>query len=125
MTKFVAFAVFAAFGLAGAASATPTVPVEVVPSDAVYGYSQIAAQRYAAAESRLAEQRASEPREPSVLLNLAYVYAKTSRQGLASGLYEDVLALPNVQMELGNGKPAWSHDLAKRALSGNAAMASR
>ena len=126
MTKFVALAAFAALGLSGTAYAAPEGPARLVgPADAAYAFPQIAAQRFDAAETRLAARRAAEPREPSVLLNLAYVYAKTNRQGLASGLYEDVLALPNVQMELGNGTPAWSHDLAKRALSGNAAMASR
>ena len=124
MARFVVLAAFASLGLSGAAIAAPEAPARL-PADAVYAFPQIQAQRFDAAETRLSAQRAAEPREPSVLLNLAYVYAKTSRQGLASGLYEDVLALPNVQMELGNGTPAWSHDLAKRALSGNAAMASR
>jgi len=126
MTKLVALAAIASLGLSGAAIAAPEAPARLLtPADAVYAFPQIQAQRFDAAETRLTAQRAAEPREPSVLLNLAYVYARTNRQGLASGLYEDVLALPNVQMELASGKPAWSHDLAKRALSGNAAMASR
>ena len=90
-----------------------------------YGYDQIAAKDMRAAEQRLVAQSAAEPDEPSVLLNLAYVYAKTNRQALASALYEDVLALPNAEMELGNGKAAWSHDLAQRALGRHGAMASR
>jgi len=121
-----ALASAATLALAGPAMATTeSVERALVPVDAVYGFSQIAANRYAAAEARLDAQRAAEPREPSVLINLAYVYAKTNRQALASALYEDVLALPNAELELGNGSAAWSHELAKRALGRNGAMASR
>ena len=95
------------------------------PADARYGFSQISANRLNAAETQLEARRVAEPKEPSVLLNLAFVYAKTQRTAEASALYRDVLAQPNVQMELGSGKPAWSHDLAKAGLGRSAVMASR
>lgn len=81
-----------------------------------YGYDQIAAQKLTAAEKRLNKQRVREPGEPSVLINLAYVYAKTGRAAEATTLYNEVLAQPNVLMALGDGRPAWSHAIAQKAM---------
>jgi Flp pilus assembly protein TadD len=81
-----------------------------------YGYDQIAAKNMTAAESRLVAQRLAEPNEPSVLLNLAFVYKKTNRTAEAEALYNAVLAQPDVLMALGSGKPASSHMLAMRGL---------
>jgi Flp pilus assembly protein TadD len=90
-----------------------------------YGYDQIAAKNLQAAEQTLVAQSAVEPDEPSVLLNLAFVYKKTGRQGEASALYERVLAQPDVLMALGSGKPASSHAVAMRGLGRSTAYAGR
>ncbi|MBB5685079.1 tetratricopeptide repeat protein [Sphingobium boeckii] len=124
MFKIAALGLSSAALIATSGAALAQRPFEQ-PADARYGYAQISANKLSAAETQLDARRAAEPREPSVLLNLAFVYAKTTRTAEASALYRDVLALPNVQMELGNGKPAWSHDLAKAGLGRSALMASR
>ena len=90
-----------------------------------YGYDQIAAKNLKAAETRLIAQRAAEPDEPSVLLNLAYVYKKTNRVAEARDLYDAVLAQPDVLMALGSGKPAWSHALAMKGLGRSTDFAGR
>ncbi|WP_182912001.1 tetratricopeptide repeat protein [Sphingomonas cavernae] len=81
-----------------------------------YGFDQIAAKDLKAAETRLDAQRAKEPNEPSVLLNLAYVYKKTGRATEAVTLYNEVLAQPDVLMALGDGRPASSHAIALKAM---------
>lgn len=81
-----------------------------------YGYDQIAAKDLKAAEQRLIAQQAAEPREPSVLINLAYVYSQTGRTAEAMVLYNRVLAQPDVLMALGNGSPASSHAIARKAM---------
>lgn len=78
-----------------------------------YGFNALQRNDLAAAEARLIAQLAEEPDEPSVLLNLAYVYAKTGREDQALQMYDQVLRLPDVQMALGSGKPASSHLLAR------------
>jgi len=90
-----------------------------------YGYDQITAKNLKAAEQRLLDQQAAEPNEPSVLLNLAYVYKKTGRTAEADALYERVLAQKDVLMALGNGKPAWSHTLAMKAMGRSTDYAGR
>lgn len=106
----------AGLALAGAAQAQPANP---------YGYDHIAAKNLQAAETRLIAQQAAEPDEPSVLLNLAYVYKKTGRAAEAASLYERVLGQPDVLMALGSGKPAWSHALAMKAMGRSTAYAGR
>jgi len=90
-----------------------------------YGYDQIAAKNLQAAEKRLVSQREAEPNEPSVLINLAYVYKKTNRVAEARSLYDAVLAQPDVLMALGSGKPAWSHALAMKGLGRSTDFAGR
>ena len=90
-----------------------------------YGFNAIARDDLAGAEARLSAQRAAEPNEPSVLLNLAYVYAKTGRTAQATALYNQVMAGQNVMMLTGGRQQVSSHDLAQRGLSRTAAMASR
>lgn len=82
-----------------------------------YGYDQIAAKNLKAAEQSLVARRAEEPHEPSVLLNLAYVYSKTGRNAEAQALYNEVLAQPDVLMALGDGQPASSHAIALKAMA--------
>lgn len=90
-----------------------------------YGYDQIAAKNLQAAERTLVAQSAVEPDEPSVLLNLAFVYKKTGRAAEANALYERVLAQPDVLMALGSGKPAWSHAVAMKGIGRSTAYAGR
>ena len=80
----------------------------------------------AAAEMRLNRERAIHPGEPSVLLNLAYVYAETGRAGEATALYRSALKGDNVLMDVpGTGMPGWSHDIAQKGLTRAPTMASR
>jgi Flp pilus assembly protein TadD len=118
MNKQIAGALLAASAvmIGGAAHAQPANP---------YGYDQIAAKNLTAAETQLVAQRATEPNEPSVLLNLAYVYKKTNRAAEARSLYDAVLAQPDVLMALGSGKPAWSHTLAMKGLGRSTDFAGR
>lgn len=90
-----------------------------------YGYDQIAAKNMKAAEQRLIAQRAAEPKEPSVLINLAYVYGRTGRTTEAAALYNEVLAQPDVLMALGNGRPASSHAIALKAMGRSSDYAAR
>ncbi len=82
-----------------------------------YGYTKISAGNFAQAEVQLLAVRAEQPGEPSAMINLATVYARTGRAADAALLYQAALDAPNVQLELGNGSPAWSHDLARRGLN--------
>lgn len=110
--------VLAFAGLALCATAMPA-----AAEGNTYGYDHIAARNLQAAEKRLEQQRAEEPDEPSVLINLAWVYRKTGRSAAAEALYERVLAQPDVLMALGSGKPAWSHTLAMKGLGRSTAVA--
>lgn len=90
-----------------------------------YGFNAIQRDDLTAAEARLIAQRAAEPNEPSVLLNLAHVYMKTGRADQALALYRAVLAGENVLMATATRDPAWSHDLARRGLDRTRSIASR
>ena len=84
-----------------------------------YGYQQIADGKLLLAESTLETARVAEPDEPSVMINLAAIYARTGRAEQAQAMYRQVLASENVQLEMGDHRPAWSHDLARRGLQRN------
>ncbi|NNM77347.1 tetratricopeptide repeat protein [Sphingomonas sp. ID1715] len=90
-----------------------------------YGFNAIQRDDLAGAEARLVAQRAQEPYEPSVLINLAHVYAKTGRADQAAALYRQVMAGDNVLMLTGSNHQVWSHDLAQRGLERARQMASR
>ncbi|RHW17821.1 tetratricopeptide repeat protein [Sphingomonas gilva] len=81
-----------------------------------YGYQQIADGKLLLAESELDAARVAEPGEPSVMINLAAIYARTGRTDQAKAMYREVLATDNVLLELGDHRPAWSHDLARLGL---------
>lgn len=91
----------------------------------VYGFNAIQRNDLTAAEARLIAQRAAEPNEPSVLINLAHVYSKTGRFDQAESLYREVLAGENVLMATASRQGAWSHDLARRGLDRARMMAAR
>ena len=90
-----------------------------------YGFNAIQRDDLAGAEARLNAQRAMEPNEPSVLINLAHVYAKTGRMAQAETLYRQVMATDNVLMLTGSKQQLWSHQLARKGLDRAREMASR
>lgn len=111
------FAIIGAVVLASAAAAQT--------QEQRYGFNAIAKDDLTGAEARLIAQRAAEPNEPSVLLNLAYVYARTGRFDLANAAYRQVIAGENVLMLTGSRQQLWSHDVAQRGLDRTRQMASR
>ena len=76
----------------------------------------IAAGDYRAAEQVLDADRKIFPQEPELLLNLAAVYQYTNRGTQARALYQDILAQPNVLMDLSAERTAWSHEVAQNGL---------
>jgi len=108
-----------------AAAMISILPAHAQEQSNPYGYDQIATNNLKGAEKRLLAQSAEEPDEPSVLINLAYVYQRTGRAADARALYERVLAQPDVLMALGNGKPAWSHAIALKATGRSTDFAAR
>lgn len=108
------------FGAAFAASAAGAQTQEQT-----YGFNAIQRHDLTAAEARLVAQRAAEPNEPSVLINLAHVYSKTGRAEQAEALYRQVLAGDNVLLATASRSGVWSHDLAQRGLERARMMAAR
>lgn len=90
-----------------------------------YGFNAIQRDDLAGAEARLTAQRAQEPNEPSVLINLAHVYAKTGRLDQAEALYRQVMATDDVLMLTATNRQVGSHQLAQRGLDRARQMASR
>lgn len=90
-----------------------------------YGYNAIQRADLAGAEARLIAERAAQPDEPSVLINLAHIYSKTGRAPQAEALYRQVLASANVMMLTGGNRPLSSHQLARQGLDRAKLMASR
>lgn len=90
-----------------------------------YGFDAIQRADLTAAEARLSAERIAQPDEPSVLINLAHIYAKTGRTAQAEMLYRQVLSSDNVLMLTGSRRQLWSHDLASRGLERTRLVASR
>lgn len=90
-----------------------------------YGFNAIQRDDLAGAEARLIAQRAEEPNEPSILINLAHIYSKTGRFEQAEAMYRQVLANENVLMLTGSNRQLWSHQLAEKGLDRARQMASR
>ena len=92
-------------------------------------YAKVAIQNgdYVTAEQKLLAERKIFPAGPEVLLNLAAVYAKTGRHAEARAIYDRVLALDPVAMDVADGQVAPSHLVANRGLRllDNARQASR
>jgi pentatricopeptide repeat protein len=114
-----------AVALGGVAMLAMAGPAQAQDTGKRYGYTAIERSDLAGAEARLIAQRAAEPNEPAVLINLAHVYGKTGRPDEAAALYQEILRNENVLMALGNGEPAWSHDLARTALNRSASFAAK
>ena len=81
-------------------------------------YAKVAIQNgdYATAERKLLAERKIFPAKPEVLLNLAAVYSKTGRHSEARAIYDRVLALDPVAMDVADGQVAPSHLVANRGL---------
>ena len=71
---------------------------------------------YATAERKLLAEQKIFPAKPEVLLNLAAVYSKTGRHSEARAVYDRVLALDPVAMDVADGQVAPSHLIAHRGL---------
>ena len=82
-----------------------------------YAEPQIAAAQYASAIARLEAQKRADPMDESTLLNLALAYRHSGRMAEAAKLYRRVLQLENAQLNTTIGKPMWSHDVARAALT--------
>lgn len=81
-------------------------------------YAQIAIQSgdYELAERKLLAEQKVFPGKPEVLLNLAAIYTKTGRHSEARALYDRVLTLDPVAMDVADGQVAQSHLIASRGL---------
>jgi Flp pilus assembly protein TadD len=80
------------------------------------GYRAIAAGDLPKAERRLQAERRIFPDKPELLLNLAYVYARTGRTSEARALYTRALDVPAVELDMPSGAELTSHQLAERGL---------
>ena len=93
-------------------------PAVAQPSDVPdpYGAKSISIGRYGTIAKKLEAAYQHGDRSTEVLLNLAAIrITRKDFQG-AESLYQEVLAQPNLDMDTLNGT-AWSHDIARRALS--------
>lgn len=81
-------------------------------------YAKVAIQAgdYATAERHLLAEQKIFPAKPEVLLNLAAVYSKTGRHAEARAIYNRVLTLDPVAMDVADGQVAPSHLVANRGL---------
>lgn len=106
--------VLASIVLAAPLMLTPAVQAQVRADP----YATVAIQTgdYATAEHKLLAERKIFPAKPEVLLNLAAVYSKTGRSGEARAVYDRVLALDPVAMDVADGEVAPSHLVAHRGL---------
>lgn len=69
-----------------------------------------------AAEREIVAQRALYPDQVDLMVNLATVYLRTGRVAEARRVWTAVAAQPDEEVLLNGGAPAWSHQLADRAL---------
>lgn len=80
------------------------------------GAREIARGDYAAAERVIVEQQRLFPRDADLLINLAYVYARTGRQAEARRLYQQVAAQPDELLDLSGQRTAKAHRVAAAGL---------
>lgn len=104
------------------ASIVLTAPLALAPvahADRIDGpnaHAMIQRGDYAAAERKLLAEARVFPNKPEVLLNLAAIYTKTGRPTEARALYNRVMALESVAMDVTDGKIADSHLIAGRGM---------
>lgn len=80
------------------------------------GAKEIARGDYGAAERLILEQQRMFPRDADLLINLAYVYARTGRQAEARRLYQQVTAQPDEMLDLSGQRTAKAHRVAAAGL---------
>ena len=102
--------------LCGLILSTATVSHAKQPVDN-FSAAAIAVADYDAAEAQLRARLARAPGLQQAMLNLAYVYRAQGKAAEANALYVRVLKRPNIQLETTGKTPAWSHDIAERALN--------
>jgi Flp pilus assembly protein TadD len=102
------------------ASIVLAAPLALIPAAHAQSgpYEHAAIQRgdFATAEQKLLAEARVFPNKPEVLLNLAAIYAKTGRPTEARMMYNRVLALQPVAMDVVDGQVAPSHLIANRGL---------
>ncbi len=106
--------VLASIVLAAPLALTPAAQAQVRADP--YAKVAIESGDYATAEHKLLAERRIFPERPEVLLNLAAVYAKTGRYAEARVVYDRVLTLDPVAMDVADGEVAPSHLVAHRGL---------
>ncbi len=106
--------VLASIVLAASLALVPAVQAQAVEQP--NAHLAIAAGDYDSAESQLIAEQRIFPARPEVMLNLAAVYAKTGRVSEARALYNRVLALKPVAMDVADGQVAASHIVARRGI---------
>lgn len=117
--------VLATIVLAAPLALMPVAHAETVTEP--YAHAAIQRGDYDRAERKLLAEQKIFPGKPEVLLNLAAIYAKTGRHNEARALYNRVMALETVQLDVVDGQVAGSHLVADRGLRllDNARQASR
>lgn len=105
------------------ASIVLAAPLALIPAaqgqvrEGPYAHAAIQAGDYALAERKLLAEQKVFPAKPEILLNLAALYTKTGRHAEARAIYNRVLALNPVAMDVASGEVAPSHLIASRGLS--------
>jgi Flp pilus assembly protein TadD len=91
--------------------AMPAQAQELTASGAIFNGS------YSQAETALTKELRIHPNRPELMLNLAAVYATTGRPDAARALYEKVLVIEDVDMNLAGDRTAGSHAIARTGLN--------
>ena len=81
------------------------------------GYAAITTGDFKKAAKQLESANRLFPNRPETMLNLAAVYLKTGQTTQARALYGDVLAQPEVAMDMPSGATLSSHAVATKGLS--------
>jgi Flp pilus assembly protein TadD len=80
------------------------------------GAKEISRGDLVAAERVILEQQRMFPRDADLLINLAYVYARTGRQAEARRLYEQVSAQPDDMLDMSGQRRVKAHRVAAAGL---------
>lgn len=80
------------------------------------GFAAISAGDFKKAARQLEAANQLFPNKPEIMLNLAAVYVKTGKMAQARALYSDVLAQPEVAMDMPSGNVLSSHAVATRGM---------
>ena len=102
-------------------------PVVAIASQPVDNYAShaIASGQYQTAELQLMNRLAIAPADQPALINLGHVYRHTNRTAAANAAYQRVLSRSNVRLVAVDGRPVWSHDVARAGLGGTVELAMR